>query len=120
MRAHGKIAAGALAALIWAPWAAASTFAEVRADFDGDGKADRMAIETTARGWRLVAEVGARRTVLEDQPGSPDGFYLKLKPAGRYGAVRVRHAAVDFGREEAGDQILYWTGRRWARVQLGD
>ena len=92
----------------------------MRADFDGDGKVDRAAIETTASGWRLIATLKGRTSVLENEPGSPDGFYLKPAPPGRYGGVRVRRPAFEFGREESGAQIIYWTGKRWARIQQGD
>src|SRR5258706_5526228 len=93
----------ALALGAGAAWA--GTVAELRGDFDGDGKPDRAAIETTAGGWRLVATAGGKTAILENQPGSPDGFYLKPAHPGRYGGVRVRHAAIEFGRDESGAQI---------------
>lgn len=121
MRLHANIVAGAVLAVFCAAAAPApKVISEVKADFDGDGKADRAAIETTAQGWRLVVTRGGKTAVLENEPGSPDGFYVKPAKPGRYGAVRIRTNPFEFGKEESGAQIIYWNGKRWARVQQGD
>jgi hypothetical protein len=125
LRKKGKVLIGG-AAVLWliAAAPAPKVVSEVKADFNGDGKVDSAAIESTANGWRLVARMagqGAKgASVLENEPGAPDGFYVKATKPGRYGGVRVRNAAFEFGKEESGAQIIYWNGKRWSRIQQGD
>lgn len=121
LRILGKIVALAMiAAPLLAAAPAGQVISEVKADFDGDGRPDRAAIETTATGWRLVAVRAGKTTVLENEPGPPDGFYVKAAKPGMHGGKRVKLIPFEFGKEESGSQIIYWTGKTWARIQEGD
>jgi hypothetical protein len=139
LRANGKMAAGALiASLCLAAAPAPKVVAQVKADFNGDGRIDRAALESTGRNWRLVAYLdglGAKGVIVIDKAANygPEGLYLETAKPGLYTPlcelddaskcpkpIRVRFTAIDFSGEEGPSQVIYWDGQRFRTIQQGD
>lgn len=133
----GKLAAAGLVSIVLA--GAASTprvVAQVRADFNGDGKVDTAVLESTTQSWRIVARfagLGAKGVVVVNKgQGSAEGLTIARAEPGRYTpmceeederrcpkAIRVRNPAIAFSSEGA-SQVLYWDGQRFRVIQQGD
>jgi hypothetical protein len=103
-----------------------------RGDFDGDGRRDVAKLTANGSSYRLVAQLSSepREIVISEGNDSRYGDFLGTVPPGTYTPSRacedhpkpvvVKHEAISYGSSEASESVIYWTGKKFEWVCIGD
>lgn len=128
------LACVAIALALSAPaFAQQSRIYSTTGDFDGDGKRD-VATYVVLPGThtRISARLSSQpeEVVIEETDGRHYGDYFETIPPRTYqpnGACKVdlkplvvKHDAISYGSSEASETIIYWTGKKFEQVCMGD
>jgi hypothetical protein len=98
---------------------------EAAGDFDGDGRADRVAIRQQPGRYGVVATLAGRETVVTTGPGAhlaSLGVHARpaTDPQCRAIAGRGRAACIEVFAFEASATLYRWDGRRFVERNVAD
>ena len=102
-----------------------------KGDFDGDGRPDTAKLTASGKSYRLVAQLSSqpREVVIEEGNDGHYGDYLETVPPRTYTPnaacgdtrpVTVKHDSISYGTSESSETIIFWTGKKFEQVCLGD
>src|SRR5262245_8897904 len=124
----------ALGAALSAPVSAQqSRIYSTTGDFDGDGERDVASyVVLPGKHTRISVRLSSQPedVVVEETDGRHYGDYFTTVPPRTYkpnGACKsdvkalvVKHDAISYGSSEASETIIYWTGKTFEQVCMGD